>query len=528
MNKTVNINVGGLFFHIDENAYIKLNNYLKAIKASLAEDSKEEVMNDIEIRISEIFTSRIKQDKQVVNLLDIEYVIDIMGQPEDYIIEEDFVKPEQPNYDTESFNKKLYRDEDEGKIGGVCAGLGHYFGIDSIWIRLLFIFLFFVTAGTSLLIYFILWVIVPKAITTSEKLQMKGQPINISNIEKKIKESFDSEELNRKSKNVVSGIESFLKKTFYVISKFFGVFLLFISIVSLGGILIFGGTLMLASASLIDTVAVFDIPFESMTLFWFALLTTLTSGIPFLFLILFSFKILNPNFKTFGRYTTLSLLIIWFLSILGWIAFGIRQGAQEQYVGRVTEKMELNLSPTDTLLVNFNNNSFYSAEENPSYSGKVMLNENGEKVLYSNRVELIFKETDATPYVLIEKNARAAEIGEATKIATDIRFNTQVNQTSILADNYYTSDNKNKKNRKSVKLYVYVPKNTVIKMNKEARNFSNTFLNSNQKSDAPLFSFDSNNLLTCVNCETIIDPVFKPNQPTNLEFEIDSILNATN
>ena len=190
MNKTVNINIGGLFFHIDENAYNKLNSYLKAIKESLAEDSKEEVMNDIEIRIGEIFSSRIRQDKQVVNHLDIEYVISIMGQPEDYIIEDDFNKEShfQTQNSTVNLSKKLFRDEDQGRIGGVCAGLGHYFGIDNIWVKLEFIVLFFTTGGTILIIYLALWLLIPKAETTSEKLQMKGEPINISNIEKKIKE----------------------------------------------------------------------------------------------------------------------------------------------------------------------------------------------------------------------------------------------------------------------------------------------------------------------------------------------------
>lgn len=528
MNKTVNINIGGLFFHIDENAYNKLNTYLNAIKYSLAEDSKEEVMNDIEARIGEILSSRIQPDKQVVNSLDIEYIISIMGQPEDYIIENETTNSQksQPTYTATVLNKKLYRDEDEGRIGGVCAGLGHYFGIDSIWIRLLFIVLFFSTAGTSLLIYLILWVIVPKALTTSEKLQMKGEPINIANIEKKIKESFDTEELNRKSRNAVSAVESFAKKIFNVISKLFGGFLLFISVVSLGSILVFGGTLILGSFNIIDNVELIGVPFETNLLPWFAILLVITAGIPLLFLFALSLKVLNTNFKFLGRYTTLSLLVIWFLSLIGWTAFGINQASQEQYTGKTTEKIELNLAATDTLKVNFNNNSLYSAEETPNYTGKIMLNENGEKVLYSNRVDLIFKETDGQPYVVIEKEAKANDMDFARSVAQKMTYLASIDKNVINADNYYTSTNKNKRNKQSVNLYIYIPQNTIVKLNKEARYFSNTYLDSDQDVKYPLFKFNDENQLNCINCST------KSNQSiqsaTKLEQEVDSIVNAIN
>ena len=524
MNKTVNINIGGLFFHIDENAYSKLSNYLEAIKLSLDEDSKEEVMNDIENRIAEILNTRMQVDKQVVNTLDIDHIITIMGQPEDYIITDETHNNNKNQTTTINFSKKLYRDEDEGRIGGVCAGLGHYFGIDSVWIRILFLILFFSTAGTSLIIYFILWVVVPKAVTTSEKLQMKGEPINIANIEKKIKESFDNEELNRKSKKAVSIIESFAKKVFNVISKLFGAFLLFTSVISLGSLLFFAGALILGALNVIDNVDLIGMPFENNLLPWFAILIVITAGIPFFFLILLSLKVLNPKFKFIGRYTTLSLLVIWVLSLIGWTAFGFKLDSQGKYTGKITEKIDLNIQPADTLNVNFVNNSFYSAEETPNFTGKIMLNEEGDKILYSNRVELIFKETDGNPYLLIEKNAKSSDIDLATKNSGQINYKALVENKTITADNYYTSTNKSKKNKQQVKVYVYAPKNTIFKLNKQAQYFSNTYLESYQNNNQPFFKLDEYNTLTCINC------LNKPNISTinnsNLEYEVDSILNA--
>src|SRR6186713_1217318 len=134
MNKTVNINLGGMFFHIDEDAYQKLTRYFDAIKRSLAKSSgQEEIIKDIEIRVSELLTEKQKSEKHVVTLREVDEVIAVMGQPEDYIIEEDGPNTNTSNnYSAQTTTKKLYRDKDNGMLGGVLAGLGHYFGIDKV------------------------------------------------------------------------------------------------------------------------------------------------------------------------------------------------------------------------------------------------------------------------------------------------------------------------------------------------------------------------------------------------------------
>ncbi|WP_321539005.1 PspC domain-containing protein [Flavobacterium piscinae] len=137
MNKTVNINLGGLFFHIDEDAFQKLNRYFDAIKRSLSNSSgQDEIMKDIEMRISEIFTEKKEADKQVINLKDVDAMIAVMGQPEDYRIEEEGDTTQSNFNNSTKSSKKLYRDIDKNILGGVSAGLGHYFGIDALWIRL--------------------------------------------------------------------------------------------------------------------------------------------------------------------------------------------------------------------------------------------------------------------------------------------------------------------------------------------------------------------------------------------------------
>ena len=187
MNKTVNINIGGMFFHIDEDAYQKLTRYFDAIKRSLSNSSgHDEIIKDIEMRVSELLHEKQLTDKHVIGLKDVDEVIAVMGQPEDYIIEDD--NNATPIYNSASLRtKKLYRDKEKGMIGGVSSGLGFYFGIDAVWIRIVLILLVFAGFGTGILAYIILWIVTPEAITTSEKLEMTGEPVTISNIEKKSK-----------------------------------------------------------------------------------------------------------------------------------------------------------------------------------------------------------------------------------------------------------------------------------------------------------------------------------------------------
>ena len=209
MNKTININLASTFFHIDESAYNLLQSYLNKLeKAFKNSQGKEEILRDIEVRIAELFQERKKHPDYVINEKDINEVIDILGQAEDFEVEE---SQETSKGQTHSASKKLFRDPDDRYIGGVASGLGYYFGIDTIWIRILWLIFGFFSLGTITFIYIILWILIPEAVTTNDKLRMKGEPINIATIEKKIKEEFD--EVSSKIKDIdYQEVKSSLKK----------------------------------------------------------------------------------------------------------------------------------------------------------------------------------------------------------------------------------------------------------------------------------------------------------------------------
>jgi phage shock protein PspC (stress-responsive transcriptional regulator) len=197
MKKTLTINVAGSVFNIDEDAYYRLKEYLEKIKVHFSGEKEiDDIMTDIESRIAELLREKINSGKQVIILQDIEEIIKIMGEPHDF---GDFDKEEKKKTYYHSASRHIYRDPDNRILGGVCGGLGAYMGIDPIIPRIIFIVAFF-GFGFGLLIYLILWIIIPEAKTTAQKIEMRGDPVNVSNIGSFVKEEFENIKDNIKGK----------------------------------------------------------------------------------------------------------------------------------------------------------------------------------------------------------------------------------------------------------------------------------------------------------------------------------------
>lgn len=208
MNKTININLAGLFFHIDEDAYNRLQRYLAAVRNSFSETTgADEIMSDIESRIAELFLEKRANEQQVISIVHVESVIDIMGQPEDYEVDEDIFTEAGPRTRRTNFaakGKQLFRDTQNGYVGGVSAGLSYYLGMDTIWIRVLWIVATFFSAGWLIPIYILLWIFVPDAVTTNQRLTMMGKEVNITNIEDNFKAGFEPVAMGRPTPATVS------------------------------------------------------------------------------------------------------------------------------------------------------------------------------------------------------------------------------------------------------------------------------------------------------------------------------------
>ncbi len=191
MEKAISVNLGGMVFYTDLSAYDMLQAYLGSIeKEFINESEKEEIMADIESRIAELFLERLNYQKQVVTIEDIKAVMEILGDPKDFAPEEEENTSHEKQKKEKQASKRLYRDTEKRILGGVCAGLGAYFKMDPLVFRILFALLV-LFMGTGLILYLILWMVIPEATTTAQKLEMHGEPITIDNIVKSIKNEFE-------------------------------------------------------------------------------------------------------------------------------------------------------------------------------------------------------------------------------------------------------------------------------------------------------------------------------------------------
>jgi phage shock protein PspC (stress-responsive transcriptional regulator) len=202
MKKTININLGGHPIIIDEDAFQQLETYLSRIGDYFSNsEGREEIVTDIETRIAELFQQELK-GKKIVSSKEVQKVIEIMGVPEHFGGEEpqsEYEEAEEIPKESKgkqghqkkyqkTGKKRLFRDPSDKVIGGVASGLSAYFGIDDpVWLRIVFVLLFF-TTGVGLLAYIIMWIIVPKAKSASDRLSMHGDPINVDSIAHNIEE----------------------------------------------------------------------------------------------------------------------------------------------------------------------------------------------------------------------------------------------------------------------------------------------------------------------------------------------------
>jgi len=186
MKVTVNINLGGQAFNMDDDAYERLRQYLKSLEKEFSgEAGAAEIMSDIEGRISELFKARLNAYKQVITMKDVEEVIAILGSPE--VISGGESSGEVPPRS----HRRIYRDPDRRVFGGVCAGISAYLDWDPLILRIIFALLIF-AGGFGLGLYLILWIVLPEARTTAQKLEMRGDPVTIDNIKDSVRQEFDT------------------------------------------------------------------------------------------------------------------------------------------------------------------------------------------------------------------------------------------------------------------------------------------------------------------------------------------------
>ncbi|AFU70016.1 stress-responsive transcriptional regulator, PspC family [Psychroflexus torquis ATCC 700755] len=488
MNKTININLANVFFHIDEDAFKKLDSYLKAIERYLSkEQSKDEILQDIEARIAELFTESTAQVNQVITMSQVNAMIGIMGEPEAYMMEDD----EEPSSSASpkfKASRKLYRDLERKYVGGVSAGLNHYLGINTLLIRLFWVISAFFSVGGTVAIYVIIWILIPAARTTAQKLDMQGEPVNLSNIERKVKEGYskfadkvgdiDYEKYGQQTKSgltkFLDGLGEVLRALGVFLSKFLGIVLLLISGPVLIGLLIFLFSF--------GTISVFELgDFSQIEIFvlgipnWIQIvLFFLVAAIPFFYLLILSLKLIFSNLKSIGKAAHITLIGIWVLSVIVITTLSVKKQLDVSYDAEVIEVIDLDISSGDTLQIRMNPNLMFSEILNQSKKSKIVKDEFDNERLFNSNIHVNFKSTSDDELKLrLTKKSYASSKARAREGASFIDYKYNLEDNVLKLDSYLLSNPEPTERNAKVEVTIYIPENHVIYLDENLNNFNN-------------------------------------------------------
>jgi phage shock protein PspC (stress-responsive transcriptional regulator) len=478
-----------------------------------------------------LLTEKQKTEKHVVGVKDVDEVITIMGQPEDYRIDNDDAEPSATNF-TNTFDKyktkRLFRDRENAMIGGVLAGLSHYTGIDKSWLRLILLSLLFLK-GFGVLAYIILWIVMPEAKTTSEKLEMRGEPVNISNIEKKVREEFENvsdkikstgdkisdeaknfnakygDKINYQAKNAGNSFGDFIIILMGVFAKFIGGLIALIGIGMIVALFVtlfaVGPTTFIGNDWLGDYFNSFN--YTNTSLFFIGTMCFLAFGIPFFALFMLGLKIIVPTLKSIGNVARYTLLAVWILSIAVLTYLVSNEFSQVAFDNKTYERQTINLKPTDTLFVKFRSNDYYEKHNKNIGTFCVVEDSVSHKFLYSNDISIEVMATDEKmPYLQIEKSAKGKSNIEAKQRAEKIDFRYKIEGNKLVFDNYFLTDVENKFRGQDVKLFLYLPEGTLIQPDESMEDYDdsdNDFFNMHYSSDKYVYKVKENKV-KCLNC----------------------------
>lgn len=544
MNKTVTINISGIIFHIEEDAFEKLSKYLSTIKGYFSKtDGGNEIMSDIEARIAEMLQGKTSAVKQVVLMADVDSVIETMGKPEEFMeghSENQETEEETEYASTEPIKKRLFRDPDRKAVGGVCSGIANYFDIDLVWIRLaMFLLIFF--GGVSLWVYIILWIVIPEAKTTADKLAMKGEKIDINNISKTVKEEAEqfknrakkygndlknnSQDFKNDSQNFFDKLGNFLKDFLIIFTKFFarivGLVLLIFGVMFMLGLIssVFGFSIAGSNTEFNDWINIFFMERSHYTLGLFGII--LFFGIPFLMMIYGGVKLLFKIHYS-NRWLNISAGIMWLIGLITVLFVGISTGKDFSETAKIKDPIALN-TQRDTLYlsmapgkelyehlgVNEEDLEDYDDEGNHRRvhrrrSDYIVAKANGNKFIVGYaRVNILPASGDNFELYVIKK-ARGFDKRAAVERAKVIDYKVTTGDSTILFNEIFTVAPNEKFRVQEIEVILKVPRGKVVFLDKNMANIIYDVENVHNTYDGDMVNrrwLMGANGLECIDCE---------------------------
>jgi len=531
MNKTVTINISGIIFHIEEDAYETLSRYLSTIKGYFSKtDGGNEIMSDIEARIAELLQAKINISKQVILMTDVEHVMNVMGKPEDFGAEpsreESTKQEERSDLGDEKIKRRLYRNPDEKAVGGVCSGLAAYFDIDMVWVRLaMFLLIFF--GGLSLWVYLILWIVIPEAKTTAEKLEMRGEQANINSIYKSFQE--EAEDLKNRGKRQYEDVSrtvrtnlSYARNTsagvlnafFNVIGRLIGLFFIFV-----GGVFLCAYVAGLFGISFMDSNnhlmhwrrVILESPTDyALGIFSFIIVI----GIPVMMLIYAGVKLVF-RIRYHNRWLNLGLGILWTIGLV--TAFYVTMVTIKQFSENSHIRESYTLRGTgDTLIIKMNPGTFNVKDM------KFENNDDIEHFLGDNHNDYFFGESNGHLSVIgfadlnvsesnsdsiemtITRSAHGRTKKEANENARAIDYAYHQDKNVLTFDQIFVALEGTRFRAQDLDIKIKLPKGTVVYFDKATKYLLDDIDNTSNTWDGKMISRRwkmTEKGLECIDCE---------------------------
>lgn len=486
MKKTVKINISGVIFHLDEDAFQVLQNYLTAINQRFASNQEgKEIISDIEHRIAEILQSKLSEQKQVITKEDIDEVIEIMGRPEDF---ENEHEPNSNNYQHyETTTKRLYRNPDDRVLGGVCSGIATYLNIDPLILRILFFVLIF-GFGIIVFIYIILWALLPEANTTAQKLEMRGENFNISDIEKNVRKEYEnvkdnfknfknSEDYNRTKgffESIIYAIGAFFKFILRFVVALFGLILVLAGVgflLGLTGTLIIGEPFMPWNNIIIDDHIVVSDMIQSFmdpnTIWIVTICAILVVFIPLVAIIYGGLKLLlglRPNDRSIAGIG----FVAWLLSLIVLVVIIGSQAKDFSHSVINDDVLEIKEPANKTLYLQAKENNTVKTSKFYIFDGEfqVMFDEDDEKHLYAfPEIDIVYGYSNNI-IIEIDKKGRGSNRKQAMENADRIEYHVTQQDSIILFDAVFSLMDKKSWRFPEVDITVKVPEGYILYLDK--------------------------------------------------------------
>lgn len=490
MKKTFTANISGTVFHIEEDAYDQLQRYLANIRAKFSGSSgSDEIMADIEARIAELFNERL-QGRQVVTTADVDHVKGVMGQPEDFegAVGDDPTSgtPPPPPF-TGPRQKRLFRDPDDHWVGGVIGGLAAYFNFDPLWLRIAFGVFLVLGWGAPVVVYLVMWVLVPKAETPAERLAMRGEPVTVENIKRVFDEGAErvkagarrvageAEALGEKwrsgayaypGQRTASGAERFFRTGFRVLGKVVGVGALLLGLLLAFCFIVFavGGTGMGLITGDVDGSmrALIDGWFISPDLaFWSWVGVGVLCLVPVIGLLLAGFRLLFE--VQVPRWVGWTLVPLWFASMILLAVVGVRQAHEFRQHDKVTATIDLAM-PADRILHIAAAHDPWFGDSRSRYDDDLdMITIEGDVVRWGYAALDVKESPDSLFHLEVIRRAHGATFKEASRRAQAITATYTVQDSLLTLSPVFTSDRADRLRGQMVQYIVWVPMGAAVR-----------------------------------------------------------------